>query len=378
MRLFRAGHFREAHDCFQAALERVDSGDQPVLYFDLNYNLAKTLQHRGEHRQAIKIFEASRIADGRRYIRYEHGIASSNCKLGNYTVSIQQFTRITEKYRHCKKDLFYYECKLGIAICHAMLNDYGEALKLLRALTREDPDNRAIYLKEVEHLKLRLDEELVLNSGRRFQRLDSDSTALRPATEIRIEGDPQLCELLSSIVTEFPEIRLPIKAVYVEKRDNHPSGLKKLGASNNFVPISQGHRDHLGHVLIYNREFWSGASVPALRGNLAHELMHRAWEDSRAERLFFSWTKDTLTYGCLERIIDLCVMAKGFVEDIYESRKYIQERSRCNESIDFSLGEISRLLLSASTFEMAGADSNLTKFEVPEAIASDIRRRVFD
>lgn len=361
MRLFRGGYFQKAHDYFQAALERVNPEDQPALYFDINYNLAKTLQHRGEHSQAIKVFEALRMADARREIRYEHGIASSNYKLGDYRSAIEQFTRIMEKYRHWTKDFFYYDCKLGIAMCHAMQKEYGESLELLRTLIREDPDNSALYLKEVAHLKMALTDEMVFAG-----------TGRQPMTEIKIEGDHKLCELLSSMIEKFPEIRLPIKAVYVEKQENNSAGLKKLGASNKFVPISQGHRDSAGHVLLYNKEFWREASDSALLGNLAHELMHRAWEDTGADRVFFSWTKDTLSYSCLERIIDLCVLAKGFVQELYDARKYIQQHSGSPDSIDLGLAELSSLLLSASKFEMAGAAFNLTKFELPESIADDI------
>lgn len=361
MRLFRCGYFQKAHDYFQAALERVNLKAQPALYFDISYNLARVLQHRGEHRQAIKVFEGLRQADVRREIRYEHGIASSNYKLGDYRSAIQQFTRNAEKYRGRKKDLFYYESKLGIAMCHAMLREYGESLELLRTLIREDPDNSALYLKEVAHLKMALTDEMVFAG-----------TVQRPMTEIKIEGDHKLCELLSSMIEKFPEIRLPIKAVYVEKRENNPAGLKKLGAFNKFVPISQGQRDPAGHLLFYNREFWREASDSALRGNLAHELMHRAWEDAGADRVFFSWTKDTLSYGCLERIIDLCVLAKGFVQELYDARKYIQQHSGSADSIDLGLTELSGLLLSASKFEMVGAGSNLTKFELPKNIADDL------
>ena len=109
-----------------------------------------------------------------------------------------------------------------------------------------------------------------------------------------------------------------------------------------------------------------------MRGNLAHELMHRAWEDAGADRVFFSWTKDTLSYGCLERIIDLCVLAKGFVQELYDARNYIQQHSGSADNIDLGLAELSGLLLSASKFEMAGAGSNLTKFELPQSIADDL------
>jgi tetratricopeptide (TPR) repeat protein len=110
MSLFRRGYFQRAHAYFQAALDRIDPGAQPALYFDINYNLAQALQHRGEYRQAIKVFEALRIADVRHAIRYEHGIAASNYKLGDYQTAIRQFTRVTEKYRQQKKDFLYYEC----------------------------------------------------------------------------------------------------------------------------------------------------------------------------------------------------------------------------------------------------------------------------
>jgi len=374
LKLFQCGHFRKAHDCFQSALRSLDAAALPELYFDINYNLAKTLQARGEHRKAIKVFEALRAADPRRYSRYDYGIASSNYKLGHYRCSLQQFVRITEKYRNQRKDFFYYACKLGIANCHAMLKEYREALQLLRSLLTEDSANSAIYMKEIELLRTILADELFFRSEAGPHTLTMSLTPQRQAAEIKIEGDLLLCEIVSAIIPKFPEIRRPIKALYVKQQENNPVGLKKFGISTSFVPISQSHREPSGHVLLYNKDFWSGACESALRGNLAHELMHRAWEDSGADRVFFLWTKDTLSYGCLERIIDHCVLAKGFVEDLFAAKQYMKAKSSGDRSFDLELQELSRFLLAASHFEMAGTGSNLTKIEIPESIADQINR----
>ena len=372
MSCFFLGHYQKAHELFMIALQRVDPNVQPSLYFNLNYNLAKTLQHKGEHSQAIRIFKALRLEDHLHYIRYDHGIASSNCKLGNYHLATQQFIRITKRYNHCRKDYFYFDSKFGIAICHAMLKNYRESLDLLRMLIVEDPGNNDLYWREIEHLQMLLLDELDSKTSSSVHSIDSYWTTPKQTNNLRIEGDQKLCKLISTIIPKFSEIKLPIKAIFLEKSKNNPPSLRKLGASNMFVPIAQSHRDLSGHVLIYNKEFWCNASDSAIRGNLAHELMHRAWEDSGADKVFFSWTKDTLTYSCLERIVDNCVLAKGFAGDLYAAKKYVQQNSNERNSIGLSLGELSRFLHSASTFEMAGSGSNLTKFEVPTNLAGEM------
>lgn len=365
-RLFTRGCFREACAYFAAALSQISLRDDLSLYLDTSYWWARSLQCRGEHDKALELLHALMRTDGRRFLRYRHAIATSHFKTGSYSKALRGFESIVTRYEKCRKDHWYYASQLGLACCHAYLKEYRRSLTILSRLVEEHQAGRATYLKEIENIRSMLRDEL---DARRS--LHASRAALPPSEtpeELRLEGDPQLCQLVRELLPAFPEIRRPIKAIYIEAAENNPEGLRRMAIRGQFIPIAQGQRTPSGHLIAYNREVWREANDSELRGNLAHELMHRAWDDAGADGLFFNWSRDTLSYACIERIVDLCVVAKGFASELRDSKRYLQRALDRQESLDLGVADIDAILRIASQFELAGSDSSPMKFQKPQGL----------
>jgi tetratricopeptide (TPR) repeat protein len=357
------GEFSESQQCLHAALRRLNPESESSLYFEACYRLGQVHQRRGRHSNAIVIFHALVSADHRHWIRYRYGIGVSYIALRDTAQARSQLNRILGAYANNTRDGWYYASRLALSACHSMQKEFREALDILAELIRDDEANAPTYSERMQCQQRRLLDELATEGGRHLRTPEPDRSQ-----PLEVSGDEELCRPIRAILHRFPEIRVPLRAVYVERNTNNRKKLHDLGVLTSFVPISQGHRAPQSHVLIYNREFWRGASDAALRGNLAHELMHRAWEDAGADLVFFDWTANSLAYGCLEKIIDLCLLARGFAEDVYHSKAFIETKRPKEMAIDLSVGEIEDLLLAASRFEMQGCDSNVPRFELPESI----------
>lgn len=259
---------------------------------------------------------------------------------------------------------FGFDLQLNLANSYQMVGDYDNAKLLYDQLILKDPDNRARYEMELNNLLNRMQDEVVRNQ---LQRNSSDIVS-----PVEVHGDDRLSRLIKEIIINFPAIRLPITAHFVDQAQNTEAGIEALGSSGFHVPISQGSRGMKGHILVYNYEFWINANDSELRGNLAHELMHREWEDTGLERHFFVWDANSRNYSCLEWIMDLCTVAKGLEEDLYNSKKYILERvdkdSHLKADISMPLLDIKTILSKASNFEMPGRADKIPKYDLPAGL----------
>lgn len=288
---------------------------------------------------------------------------------GKYKEAIQSFLQAINAYSQDKiGDSLYYDINLNLANSYQMYGEYDKAKNLYEQLLKNDPGRTSRYKVEFDNLMLRIEDKKFLEG------LSMDSP--KNNSPIEVSGDLRLYTLAKEILPNFPGIKFSIIVKFIEAKDNNKEFLRKLGSTGDFVPISQGSRGSKGHVLIYNREFWHDANDSELRGNLAHELMHEEWKDTGLDTKFFAWTSNSLNYSCLEWIIDLCVMAKGLAEDLYNSKKYICEHQGDKENylkndISMNINHLYNILERAEKFQMPGREDTISKYSIPGSIKNN-------
>ncbi|MBF0286986.1 MAG: tetratricopeptide repeat protein [SAR324 cluster bacterium] len=287
--------------------------------------------------------------------------------------AIQQFKGALEIFPQSQKqENLYFDIQLNLANSYQMNGDYNEAKALYEQLIEQNPGCQSQYYLELGNLIRRMDEKEVLNKL-------SNKLNKGQGPSIQIEGDDRLVLLAKGVLPKFPGIRLSITIRMLDSSGNNENTLKNLGSTGKFVPISQGDTSSVRHTLVYNKEFWSEATDSELKGNICHELMHKEWLDTGLESHFFNWQTDSINYLALEWIMDLCVIAKGFSEDLYNSKKYIlakqtdQEHYLCND-ISLNVLHLSRIFERSSAFSMPGTANPIPNHVIPGSIAKEIKK----
>jgi tetratricopeptide (TPR) repeat protein len=289
-----------------------------------------------------------------------------------YKEAIQIFQQAIDLFpKDQRNQWLYYDITMNLANSYQMDGQYAKAKVLYEQLLQQDSGRSSQYQIELDNLMLRIKDREVLN--------ELTGKSPKNNSPVEVSGDEKLVSLIKEILPNFSGIRLPITVKFIEAKDNNKKYIRELGSTGEYIPISQSSRRTRGHLLIYNNEFWRDANDSELRGNLAHELMHREWEDTGLEKQFFIWSANSLNYLCLEWIIDLCVLAKGFVEDLYNSKKYIYDHEHDKDNylkndISMNLNHLYNILGRAEIFVMPGREDNIPKYMIPKDIQKDFSK----
>lgn len=254
---------------------------------------------------------------------------------------------------------FRRDVEFNLANARHMGGNLRGARELYEHLVRADPARASRYHDRLDILTLREREAW------------SKRLALR--------GDRHLMRLVRAILPRFQGLRLPIEVRLLTDDENNRAYLKKLGVPTRWVPISESSTVSGRHLLLYNASFWAEASDAELTGNLAHELMHREWEDLRLQQRLFDWTRDTLAYASLEHVIDYCVLGKGLQAELYAAKAYLLRKGNpryLQWDIAPNAHHLADVITRASKFRMPGRGDVIPTAPVPPQIAPEVKKRL--
>jgi len=267
---------------------------------------------------------------------------------GNYQGALDEFERALRKLKDPSS--LRLDVRLNIANSHRMLGHLNEARSRYDQLMVDDPDQMGRY---------------------RAERLTIPS-------DTSVSGDADIAALTAEIIGRFGGIRLPVSVHMLAEAQNNAAHLQSLGVDNQYVAVAQGSTVDGEHIVLLNGAFWEGADDRALTGVLAHELMHREWQDAGLDALF-DWTRNALAYASLEHVIDYCVVGKGLHEELYVSKTFMLEKAHpkhLSGDIAPNAHHLADVLARASQFAMPGSDAAITASPIPAAIAADVERRL--
>ncbi len=250
-----------------------------------------------------------------------------------------------------------FDVRLNVANARQMLGELAAARALYEALLRDDPDRAARYQRELDVLRRK--------EG-------------RSAPDF-VRGDPRLARLVRGLLPKFVALTSPIEVRLLAREQNEPGFLRSLGVPTRFVPIAESTTVAGRHLLLYNAEFWAEADDVALAGNLAHELMHREWEELELQGRVFDWTRDTVSWAALEHVIDYAVLGKGLAVELYRAKAYLLARHDeryLRGDLAPNVHHLADVLTRASGFAMEGRADAIPAPPVPPAIAEDVRQRL--
>jgi tetratricopeptide (TPR) repeat protein len=254
---------------------------------------------------------------------------------------------------------FRRDVEFNLANARHMGGDLRGARALYERLIRGDPARAPRYHDRLDILEFREREAWV--------------------KRLEVKGDRRLVGLVRRILPRYQGLRLPIEVRLVTDDENNRAYLQKLGVPTRWVPISESSTVRGRHLLLYNASFWAEANDAELVGNLAHELMHREWEDLRLQRRIFDWTRDTLAYASLEHVIDYCVLGKGLGAELYAAKAYLLRqgnRRYLQWDIAPNAHHVADVLTRASAFQMPGRGDAIPTKPVPPEISAEVKERL--
>ncbi|MBL4847673.1 MAG: hypothetical protein JKY65_19320 [Planctomycetes bacterium] len=256
-------------------------------------------------------------------------------------------------------DEFRQDLEFSLANARQMLGDLRESRALYEHLIRIDPARAPRYHARLDILAVR----------------ERQAWAKR----LPVSGNRRLVRLVRGILPRFQGLRNPIEVRLLTDDENDPAHLKQLGVPTQWVPISDSSTIAGRHLLLYNASFWAEASDTELTGNLAHELMHREWEDLRLQGRVFDWTRDTMSYASLEHVIDYCVTGKGLQAELYSAKAYLLEKGSpryLRWDIAPNAHHLADVITRASEFRMPGRGDTIPTAPVPTRIKADVAKRL--
>lgn len=254
---------------------------------------------------------------------------------------------------------FRFDLEFNLANSRQMGGDLRGARALYERLIRSDPARAPRYHDRLDILEFR----------------EREAWTKR----LEVKGDRRLAGLVRRILPLYQGLRLPLEVRLVTDDENNRAYLEKLGVPTRWVPISESSTVRGRHLLLYNASFWAEATDQELLGNLAHELMHREWEDLRLQRRVFDWTRDTLAYASLEHVIDYCVLGKGLGAELYAAKAYLLRHGNqryLQWDIAPNAHHVADVLTRASAFEMPGRGDAIPTKAVPPPIAAEVKERL--
>jgi|GEM_PF-6625436 len=193
----------------------------------------------------------------------------------------------------------------------------------------------------------------------------------RPRT-VNIKCDDRRLEyILKPMLADYGCLTKPVNLWWVERSQEVPEriavmeelfGVEPEKRVKNTVWSALSHFPRRReHFIFLVREDWKEARDDQLRGVIAHELAHEEWKETGGDNLFSPLLAQAVGFSCLEKIIDLLAVGKGYGWELSASRKRQEKkagRSFSGASV-FSAREIALFVFTGELEEIVARQTRL-------------------
>jgi len=124
------------------------------------------------------------------------------------------------------------------------------------------------------------------------------------------------------------------------------------------------------YIILLEYNFWKEASREILIGILAHELTHLEFKMNVEPLKLFMQYNTALNYNCLEYIINYITIAKGFILETIDYRKYVLDKVGIEIGIPKS-NQFIETFRNSVEFEKLASTINNYNFKSIESIYSN-------